>query len=66
MQQNQKHGTKTRRPWRKLHIGLYAGAGQIVAASLTANDVDDGAEVGPLLDQVAGAVASFTGDGAYD
>jgi len=57
---------KTRRSWRKLHIGLDAGSGQIVAASLTAKEVDDGAEVGPLLDQIAGAVASFTGDGGYD
>ena len=62
----EKHGTKTRRSWQKLHIGLDAGSGQIVAASLTAKEVDDGAEVGPLLDQVTGAVASFTGDGGYD
>ena len=59
----EKHGTKTRRSWRKLHIGLDAGSGQIVAASLTAKEADDGAEVGPLLDQVTGEVASFTGDG---
>jgi len=62
----EKHGTKTRRSWRKLHIGLDADTGQIVAAALTAKEVDDGAEVGPLLDQVAGPVASFTADGAYD
>lgn len=62
----EKHGTKTRRSWRKLHIGLDANTGQIVAAVLTAKEVDDGAEVGPLLDQVAAAVASFTADGAYD
>ena len=62
----EKHGTKTRRSWRKLHIGLDAGSGQIVAASLTAKEVDDGAEVGPLLNQITGAVASFTGDGGYD
>jgi hypothetical protein len=43
-----------------------AGTGQIVAASLTSKEVDDAAEVGPLLDQVAEPVASFTGDGAYD
>jgi len=43
-----------------------ADSGQIVAAALTTNDVDDGSQVGPLLDQVAGPVASFTGDGAYD
>ena len=40
--------------------------GEIVAAALTANDVDDACQIGPLLDQLAGPVASFTGDGAYD
>ncbi len=62
----EKHGAKTRRSWRKLHIGLDADTGQIVAAALTAKEVDDGSAVGPLLDQVSGPVASFTGDGAYD
>src|SRR3954451_24234498 len=62
----EKHGTRTRRSWRKLHIGMDAETGQIVAAALTPKEVDDGSEVGPLLDQVAGPVASFTGDGAYD
>ena len=62
----EKRGTKTRRSWRKLHIGLDDGSGQIVAASLTAKEADDGAEVGPLLDQVTGEVASFTADGGYD
>ena len=62
----EKHGTRTRRSWRKLHIGLDSGSGQIVAASLTAKQVDDGAEVGSLLDQITGEVASFTGDGGYD
>ena len=62
----EKHGTKTRRSWRKLHTGVDAGTGRIVAASLTAKEVDDGAEVGPLLDQVTGALSSFTADGGYD
>jgi hypothetical protein len=62
----EKHGTRTRRSWRKLHIGLDADTGQILASSLTTNDVDDGSQVGPLLDQVASTLASFTGDGAYD
>jgi len=62
----EKHGAKRRRSWRKLHIGLIADTGQIVAAALTAKEVDDGAEVGPLLDQVGASVASFTADGAYD
>ena len=62
----EKHGTRTRRSWRKLHISLDADTGQIVAAALTSKKVDDGAEVGPLLNQIAGPVASFTADGAYD
>lgn len=62
----EKHGTRVRRSWRKLHIGVDADTGRIVASELTTNDVDDGSQVGPLLDQVVGPVASFTGDGAYD
>src|SRR5215211_7364466 len=62
----EKHGTKTRRSWRKLHLGRDADTGQIVAATLTPNDVTDGSQIGPLLDQVDGQIASFTGDGAYD
>src|SRR3954464_14765798 len=62
----EKHGTRKRRSWRKLHLGRDADTGQIVAATLTPHDVDDGSQVGPLLDQVDGPIASFTGDGAYD
>jgi hypothetical protein len=62
----EKHGTRKRRSWRKLHLGMDANTGQIVAAVLTDKDADDGAQVGPLLDQVAAPVVSFTADGAYD
>ena len=62
----EKHGTRTRRFWRKLHIGMDAETGEIVAAELTTNNVDHVFQVGPLLGQVAGPLASFTGDGAYD
>src|SRR3954470_1520430 len=48
------------------HHGRDADTGQIVAATLTTHDVDDGSQVGSLLDQVDGEIASFTGDGAYD
>ena len=41
-----------------------ACAGQILATELTNNDVDDGLQVGLLLNQVTGPLASFTGDGA--
>jgi hypothetical protein len=62
----QKHGSKRRRGWRKLHLATNADTGRIVAAVLTDKDADDGSQVGALLDQIEGAVASFTGDGAYD
>src|SRR5215204_3837463 len=62
----EKHGTKTRRSWRKLHVGVDVDTGQIVASALTTSNTDDAAQVGPLLDQVTGSVASVTGDGAYD
>jgi Transposase DDE domain len=62
----EKHGTRTRRTWRKLHIGVDADTGEIVAVELTDPDVDDGAQVGPLLDQVERPVVSFSGDGAFD
>ena len=65
-QLTEKHGTRKRRSWRKLHLGVGAATGEIVAAELTTNEVDDGSQVAPLLYQVAGRVASFTGDGAYD
>jgi hypothetical protein len=62
----EKHGTRTRRSWRKLHLGVDAHTGQIVAAGLTNKEVDDAVQVGSLLDKVTGLVASLTADGAYD
>jgi len=50
----EKHGTRTRRSWRTLHIGLDANTGQIVVAALTTKNVDDGAYD---QDGVAAAVA---------
>jgi hypothetical protein len=50
----EKHGTRTRRGWRKLHLATDADTGWIVASELTDKDVDDGSRVGPLLDQVEG------------
>jgi hypothetical protein len=43
-----------------------AETGQILASELTTHDVDDGLQVGPLLDQITTPLASLTGDGAYD
>ena len=49
-----------------LHLATDADTGRIVASVLTDKDADDGSQLGPLLGQVDGPVASFTGDGAYD
>src|SRR5215212_3201544 len=62
----EKHGTKRRRAWRVLHRVTDADTGRIVASVLTDRDADDGSQVGPLLGQIDGSVASVTGDGAYD
>jgi hypothetical protein len=62
----EKHGTKRRRAWRKLHLGVGAKTGQIVASALTSKEIDDGVAVNPLLDQVSGSLSSLTADGAYD
>ncbi len=62
----EKHGAKRRRSWRKLHLATDADTGRILASALTDHDADDGSQVGPLLDQADGPVASFTADGAFD
>ena len=62
----EKHGTQRRRAWRKLHLGIEAKTGTIVASTLTSKDVDDAAELGTLLDQVDEPLAAVIADGAYD
>src|ERR1700734_554603 len=62
----EKHGTSRRRSWRKLHIGVDAASGEIVAVEVTKKEVDDGALVDALLNQIADPIASFTADGDYD
>ena len=62
----EKHGMSRRRSWRKLHIGIDAGSGEIVAVEVTRKEIDDAARTGALLDQLADPLASFTADGAYD
>lgn len=49
-----------------MHLATDADTGHIVASVPTGKDTDDGSQVGPLLDQVNGPVASFTADGAFD
>lgn len=61
----ERHG-RARRSWRKLHLAVDAGTGEIAARVLTDNGADDAGEVPAPLDQIDGEVASVTADGAYD
>jgi transposase len=61
-----KHGAKSRRKWRKLHLAVDASGGMIVAQTLTDQDADDPSQVAPLLDQIDGRIVRVTADGAYD
>jgi transposase len=63
---DQKHGVRSRRRWRKLHLGVDADTHEIVASELTPDDVGDVSQLPELLDQIEADVASMTADGAYD
>jgi hypothetical protein len=63
---DQKHGIRSRRRWRKLHLGVDADTHEIVAMELTPDDVGDISVMPDLLDQIDVQVASMTADGAYD
>ena len=64
--QREKHGGEGRRTWRKLHLAVDPDTGEIVASELTSTEDGDASQVGPLLDQISGPIASVTADGAYD
>ena len=60
---------KTGKPcsaWRKLHLGIDPGDGEIVASDLTDHDVGDVAVLPDLVDQVGGRLDNFLADDAYD
>ncbi|NKL24715.1 IS5 family transposase [Rhizobium leguminosarum] len=62
----EKHGARSRRGWRKLHLALDADSGEIIAHAMTDQDTGDASQVEPLLDQIEVPVGQFTADGAYD
>ena len=62
----EKHGKRSRRRWRKLHLAIDANSHDVVAVQMTTDDVGDVTTVPVLLDQIDGSVASVTSDGAYD
>lgn len=63
-----KHGYSKRRSWRKVHLGMDDGTGQVCAVLMTHKDVDDASILTELLAQIPQAtkVEVVIGDGAYD
>lgn len=61
---NYKHGTRQRRIWRKLHIGV-TDDGSIVAGEVSTLYVSDIAAVRELFGQITNEVKQVVGDGAY-
>ena len=57
-----KHGARSRRAWRKLHLAVDADNGQIIAHSLTDQEAGDASQVEPLLNRID----ADTANGAYD
>jgi hypothetical protein len=62
----EKHGTKSRRGWRKLHLAVDADSGEIIAHSLTDQETGDASQLEPLLDQIDDEIGQLTADGAHD
>ena len=63
-----KHGADYRRQWRKVHLGIDAQSMEIRAIEVTSNSIGDAPMLPELLAQFprSSAIASVTGDGAYD
>lgn len=62
----EKHGARSRRDWRKLHLALDAASGDIIAHVMTDQDAGDASQVKTLLNQIDVPIRQFTADGAYD
>jgi len=65
------HGAGKRRVWRKLHLGVDAASGEILAHELTMNNVHDGQILPGLLEQIGlgqmnKAIDQVCADKAYD
>jgi IS5 family transposase len=60
------HGWSRRRTWRKLHLGVDAASGELMAAVVSTNSLKDSQVLPDLLDQVEEEISQVTADGAYD
>jgi len=61
---NYKHGTRQRKIWRKLHIGV-TDDGNIIAGEVTTLRDSDIATVPKLFEQIETDIGAVVGDGAY-
>lgn len=59
-----KHGSKSPRKWRKLHLAVDADTGEIFAEVLSDQNSSDISQFTALLDQIDQPIASVTADGA--
>lgn len=63
------HGAGKRRTWRKLHLAIDAGSGQILTALLTQRDTHDAEPAPDIIRSLVKQgydIKDFRGDGAYD
>ncbi|MBD2200703.1 MULTISPECIES: IS5 family transposase [Calothrix] len=60
------HGVGKRRTWRKLHLGVDEGSGEILAVVVTTNDFADCEVLPDLLEQIEQPIEQVSGDGGYD
>lgn len=60
------HGVGKRRTWRKLHLGVVQGTGEILAAVVSTNNVADWEVLPELLEQIEQEIEQVSGDGGYD
>ena len=58
----ERHGAKTRRQWRKLHIAIDADSGDIVAEVLTDQNTSDVSQLESLLDHIQTPIDQFIAD----
>lgn len=60
------HGYQKRRTWRKLHLGIDAETGEIIAQVATTNNISDKEVLPDLLEQIEEPIGQVTADGGYD
>jgi Transposase DDE domain len=64
--QEEKYSLKTRKSWRKLHIGIDDEDGSIISSELTSHLTSDSATMETLLNEIESPIDTVLADGAYD